>query len=142
MALRDDYLAAGDDATLEFCAAPQYLPPPLDELQAWIRGEIAPMPLSDEEKARIQEIEQIRVAAWYAANREHQEALQQQAAPTPPLCQSCGRGLATYWRYCPDCGAPAVGGCPGCGLPRDMVVGARFCYQCGTRFQADEAQDS
>jgi RNA polymerase subunit RPABC4/transcription elongation factor Spt4 len=105
-------------------------PPDLDELLRWVEGKEAPMPLRDEEKARIREIEAIRAEA-------HQEAMSRARAffdaPVAGDCTACGRLQRMNWRFCPFCGAPSSVGCPRCHMPLPREDGVQFCPQCGGR---------
>jgi hypothetical protein len=104
--------------------------PDFGELLAWIRGEGLAMPLTDEEKARIYEIEAIRAQA-------QREVLRAMGGftdgPVVGTCV-CGKPLRANWRFCTFCGAPSPAACPRCHHPRPQEEGARFCPQCGGRF--------
>ena len=109
-----------------------YAMPPLlpehDELQAWIAGEMELGLLSDEERARIEEIERIRVSTqqqvWAQARGD--------AGPVTGTCDS-GRPLRQGWRFCPFCGRTNSSGCPRCNGPLPEDEGVQFCPQCGGR---------
>jgi hypothetical protein len=104
--------------------------PDLDELLAWVRGEGLGVPLSEEERARIREIERVRVEA-------QREVLAATAGlmdgPVVGSCDACGKPVRATWRFCTFCGAPTSASCPRCHAPRPRVEGAAFCPQCGGR---------
>ncbi|MDB5066589.1 MAG: hypothetical protein JWM18_3023 [Chloroflexi bacterium] len=68
--------------------------PELDELLAQIAGEMEMGPLSDEERARIEEIERIRVST--------QHDFWGQAGPVTGTC-ACGRPQEEGVQLCPQC---------------------------------------
>ncbi len=87
------------------------------------------MPLTDDEKQRIKEIELIRSEA-------QREAMQQMPFPGGPVvgkCRSCGKPLQMEWRYCPFCGAASTDRCARCGFPLPAEEGVKFCPMCGGR---------
>ena len=87
------------------------------------------MPLSDEERQRIKEIELARAEA-------QQEAMQAQMPFSGPIsgeCSSCGRSLRIHWQFCTFCGAPSSVGCPRCHSPLPQEDGVQFCPMCGVR---------
>src|SRR6185295_18559313 len=46
-------------------------------------------------------------------------------------CERCGTANAAGRRFCIECGAPLVTGCPSCGAVNEPA--AKFCGTCGTR---------
>ena len=104
--------------------------PDLDQLMHWVKGEETAMPLSEEEKIRIREIEMIRAEAQQEALRQYRGLF---GGPVVGNCQGCGKSLQMNWRYCPFCGAPSSGSCPRCHFPLPEEEGVQFCPQCGGR---------
>lgn len=91
------------------------------------------MPLSEEEKARIREIETIRAEVQQEVQRRYRASL-------VGTCHSCGRWLQINWRYCPFCGAPPLGVCSRCHVALPAEEGAQFCYLCGQQVLGQGSQ--
>lgn len=106
-----------------------WLQPDLDELRRWLKGEGITMPLSDEERERLREIESIRAEV-------QQESLRQRGPFLGPVvgdCRACARPLYANWRYCPFCGEASAASCTRCHGPLPTMEGVQFCPQCGDR---------
>lgn len=87
------------------------------------------MPLSEEEKERIKEIEEIRmeVAQEFGMKRGYPPF----ADPVVGNCQGCQKPLRMGWRFCPYCGTDARLMCSRCHLPLPTEEGVQFCPHCG-----------
>ena len=48
------------------------------------------------------------------------------------LCPSCQREMQPGWKHCVYCGTALARRCPKCGTPQAEVVGACFCFECGS----------
>ena len=107
--------------------------PSFDEIASWVSGGESAMALSDEEKVRIREIEEIRGEVMIARMQQQSSVFALAGGPVIASCQSCGKGRRVNWRYCPFCGAPASGSCPRCHYPLPQEEGVQFCPQCGGR---------
>ena len=80
----------------------------LEELDSWIKGEVESMPLSDAERARLEEIEEIRARVQQKVMREGRPMM---GGPVVGNCAGCGHELQASWRFCPSCGLGSTASC-------------------------------
>ena len=101
-----------------------------DELERWLKGEVPSMPLSDEERGRLEEIEEIRARVQQKVMREARPMM---GGPVVGDCTGCGQELQADWRFCPRCGLPSTATCQRCRFPIPEGADIKFCPQCGGR---------
>src|SRR6266581_427678 len=90
--------------------------PDFDDFVAYIEGRGPDkMPLTEEEKDRIREIEQVRAEAQRQSVMEH--IASPFSGPEVGKCTSCGKGLQMNWQFCPYCGEASSTSCPRCHFP-------------------------
>jgi hypothetical protein len=112
--------------------SPGVLSPWFDDFIELFEGrEPSQMPLSEEDKERIREIEQIRAEVQRESMKD--QMLSPFGGPEIGKCRSCNRGLQLGWQFCPYCGETAAGRCPRCQYPTGGDPEYRFCPQCGGR---------
>jgi len=99
-----------------------------DEVDAWIRGKETTMPLSEEERERLREIEMLRAEVQREAMARVEPPFY---GPVSGKCEACDADLHFGWRFCAQCGAPTKGACPRCQAP--LQPNAQFCPHCGGR---------
>ena len=102
----------------------------LEELDSWIKGEVESMPLSDAERARLEEIEEIRARVQQKVMREARPMM---GGPIVGNCAGCGHELQANWRFCPSCGLGSTASCQRCRFPIPEGDDIKFCPQCGGR---------
>ena len=108
---------------------------PVEDLLAVRSGEEENMPLTDEEKQRIREIEEIRLEVQEAFQERMRSSLPPFSGPVVGNCQGCGKPLQFHWSFCPFCGASSRAACPRCHGPLPTEEGVQFCPQCGGRVE-------
>lgn len=97
------------------------------------------MGLSEEHRARVREIELIRIEVWEEARskitEKRSERMSSMFANGSPAgtCLGCDRELRTRWRYCPFCSYPARTTCLFCSGQLPDEEGIRFCPNCGNK---------
>jgi Zn finger protein HypA/HybF involved in hydrogenase expression len=104
--------------------------PEIAEYLEWVEGRISPMPLTDDEKDRIREIERLRAEVLQEGIRSGAGL---RAGPVVGACPSCSKPMQLNWQYCPFCGASSAATCPRCRYPVPQEEGVQFCPQCGGR---------
>jgi hypothetical protein len=108
---------------------------PVEDLLAVLSGEEGAMPLTDEEKQRIREIEEIRFEVQEAFQERMRTSLPPFSGPVVGNCHGCGKPLQFHWSFCPFCGASSRAACPRCHGPLPTEEGVQFCPQCGGRVE-------
>jgi hypothetical protein len=89
--------------------------PDIEEYLDWVAGRMESMPLTDEEKDRIREIERIRAEVQQEGIRGSAGL---RAGPVVGACPSCSKPMRLNWQYCPFCGASSAATCPRCRFPQ------------------------
>lgn len=95
------------------------------------------MSLSEEQKARIREIEIVRMEAREEARRRLDKQREQDFLDVITngtlcgACPGCGRAMYTYWKHCPSCGQPAPSTCLWCRAHLPQERDLKFRPNCG-----------